>query len=52
MEVTLKIGELKVEIMQTRDTDSDMDIMKEVSLHKRTVVWNLNGIDIPPETEE
>ena len=33
-------------------TNSDMDIIKEAALHKRKVVWNLNGIEIPTETEE
>ena len=29
-----------------------MDIIKEAALHKRKVVWNLSGIEIPTETEE
>ena len=33
-------------------TNSDMDIIKEAALHKRKVVWNLSGIEIPTETEE
>ena len=39
-------------MLQTKNTDSDMDIIKEAALPKRKVVWNLSGIDIPPETEE
>ena len=39
-------------MLQTRNTNSDMDIIKEAALHKRKVVWNLTGIDIPPKTKE
>ena len=28
------------------------DIIQEAALHRKKVVWNLSGIDIPPETEE
>ena len=37
---------------QTKYTNSDMDIITAAALHKRQVVWNLSGIEIPPETEE
>ena len=41
-----------MEMRQTKHTNSDMDIITEAALQKRQVVWNLSGIEIPPETEE
>ena len=32
--------------------ESFSDIIKEAALHRKKVVWNLSGIDIPPETQE
>ena len=32
--------------------NSDSDIINKAALHKKKVVWNLSGIDIPTETEE
>ena len=47
-----KFKKLKIEMRQTKHTNSDMDIITEAALHKRKVVWNLRRIEIPPETEE
>ena len=43
---------LKMERLTNKMEDCDMDMIKQAESHKRKVVWNLSGIDIPPETEE
>ena len=47
-----KYRTLKMEMFRNIKTNSDMDIIKEAAVHKRKVVWNLSGIEIPTETEE
>ena len=41
-----------MERLTNKMEDCDMDMIKQAESHKRKVVWNLSGIDIPPETEE